>query len=405
MTLQDKLVWNVFRTKLAGCGYNISQVSDLYTLYKDGQISHSDLGMCDILNTRLEEIKLEKTKTSIIPLEVLGRILRFVPTKYKAEILQKSTQYGPKAYLLHGQIEIWLDTCSIFSREDFKYMIQNPEINHNRLFYCAIINRFDDIATKLLGNPRVDPSLRNNAVVIISVLNKNADMVKLLLYDSRVNPGDVCNMALRCAVEFGYLEIFKLLFKDPRINLGPGKDRSKFNYLFERMVDHKNKTIMEILAPYLYDNRLGYYYYLNDLHVVWLADTRRLDLVKKLLESLRLNPLRWDAPLLTRAAAKGHVDIVKLLLADERVDPKAQNNLAIIEAAKYGHLDIVKILMTDKRVKPSAQNNLALRNAAKHGRLNMILTLLKDPRVSLKDAIRTARQENEKYVVTVLETL
>jgi ankyrin repeat protein len=69
------------------------------------------------------------------------------------------------------------------------------------------------------------------------------------------------------------------------------------------------------------------------------------------------------------AAEKGHLDVVERLLNDNRVNPVDDGNFAIIWAADKGHLDVVERLLKDKRVDPSTVNNHAIEWAASNGHL------------------------------------
>ena len=69
------------------------------------------------------------------------------------------------------------------------------------------------------------------------------------------------------------------------------------------------------------------------------------------------------------AAQNGHCDVLKLLLNDVRVDPAVADNWAIFSAASKGYCDVVELLLSDERVDgtraiPEAHSRAVLRTSA-----------------------------------------
>src|SRR3990170_2153039 len=78
------------------------------------------------------------------------------------------------------------------------------------------------------------------------------------------------------------------------------------------------------------------------------------------------------------ACKNNNIEVVKLLLQDLRVDPSDQSNDAIIWASQSGHVEIVKLLLQDPRVDPSGKDNKAIGFAISLGHIEVVKLLLQD---------------------------
>lgn len=108
---------------------------------------------------------------------------------------------------------------------------------------------------------------------------------------------------------------------------------------------------------------LGNKYRLSDVNTIKM-------LVKK-----RANYRIADDILLRWSARSGYLDIVRYLIDDLKVNVNAQDNAALCWSSFFGHLDIV-IYLIEKGAHVGALNNCALRWAASNGHFYVVTYLV-----------------------------
>jgi hypothetical protein len=89
-------------------------------------------------------------------------------------------------------------------------------VNHTVLInagHCGI-----NIISRLLKDPRINPTINNNNFIIMFASRGRLDVVNLLLADSRVNPADQHNKAIFSTAINGHARIVQRLLEDPRVD-------------------------------------------------------------------------------------------------------------------------------------------------------------------------------------------
>ena len=273
--------------------------------------------------------------------DVLGTIFKFIPSIDKSKVITSSKFY-PNIELLSGIFNLDdIEVCNSFSEDNFNILIQNDNLDRQKLFKC-VINRGLYKHVKILLNDKrnektIDPSVDNNYAFIWSLEKGNTKITKLLLKDRRVNPAVNDNYAIKKASRKGYLEIVKLLLNISFSNLSPNHNR---------------------VNPAIEDNY----------------------------------PIRL-------ASLAGHTEIVKLLLKDSRVNPSANANQAFRWACIYRRPKIVKLLLKNSRVNPYDRDNEALKYVSAYGYTEIVKLLI------YHSSIKTPKISDLKVFEIVLKSL
>jgi len=130
----------------------------------------------------------------------------------------------------------------------------------------------------------------------------------------------------------------------------------------------------------------------------------RVEVVKALIESQRVNLSEEHNIALMYAIVRGRSKVVKLLL-ETGVDASAENNTAIFLASAGGHVEIVELLLQHQDVNPSAQDNSAICCASQHGHWKIVQHLIDhraDPSANNNYPMRVALRRDHKQVIDVL---
>jgi len=178
--------------------------------------------------------------------DILSTLFQFLPSNYREKVITSSSFY-PNIELISGTFD--LDNkkvCNSFIEDNFKILIQNPNLDRQNLFQCVVSRGLIEYIKVLLEDKRkekiIDPSADNNKAIISASKNGHTLAVKLLLTDPRVNPSARDNEAIRMASINGQIDVVKLLLIDKRVN-----PSARNNEAFRLAFKNEHLEIVELL--------------------------------------------------------------------------------------------------------------------------------------------------------------
>ena len=243
-------------------------------------------------------------------------------------------------------------TTSIYWIEELKF---HRDVSRLKIIRCSIEEASEkgltDVVKSLLSDINCDPTVRGDYALRHAAENGHYDVVKLLLSDPRTNPQALINYAIDLASNNGHYNVVKLLLEKRVLD-----EKKLFRLYYSRSsssitrlsdieflptdsIDHwRNRLSMNVADPSDERNRS-----IRDA-----ARNGRSEIVKLLLQDLRVNPGDYNNVAIQNAAANGHYHVVKLLLSDVEVDPKVDDNYALRKAKQNGHWNVVKLLEQER---------------------------------------------------------
>ncbi len=326
---------------------------------------------------------------------VIGTIVRFIPTKKVTKIAKLSLKYSD--YVLKNHHFDLSQVCNSFSDKNFDLLMMNQNLDRQSLFKCVVKRGLVEQVKVLLKDEKVDPVI--SEALYFASSHGHLNVVKELLKDSRVEPDVENDISLSMALEKGHPDVVKELLKDPRV----ASDGVGYFIVGESIggnVEH-----LKILLKYGPNGHRTANPSVEDNEAIRLAsEYGHLDMVVELLKDPRVDPGDKNNYAITWAIQNDHIEVARLLLKDSRVDPNAalypavsgyHNDLvkeilknpkvdpsydddkALIKASSSGNLEVVKLLLSDDRVNPSAQNNRAILWAIDDKHIEVVELLLK----------------------------
>jgi ankyrin repeat protein len=324
--------------------------------------------------------------------------------------------------------------------------------NRNELFRWAAKNGQLSVVTKLLENPKVDPSDINNQALLAAETYEYKNIVNILLKDPRVRAkltpqqmakykireslGDILkpksedevkqaaleikdpNELLRTALnKIGSAELVKIAIQrgaDPNKVAGDVSNIKNPEIIRILLTDPQTKVAPNSLVykalkfgledeviKLLKDDKLNPGAK-NSIILVWAVGFGLKKLTQALLKDERVKPEAEEesiAEALSIAIARGNNDITRILIGDDRINTGGDYNRPIKVAAQFGNVEAVKLLLANPKVDPSQEDlstskpNYAIAQAAENGHVEIVELLLQDKRV--KDKLTV--EELKKY--------
>lgn len=216
----------------------------------------------------------------------------------------------------------------------------NPNYRNNYALLNSSAKNFADSLEKLLSFSSVNPSFNNNEALILAAENGSTDTLKLLLNDSRLTL-DINNKALTLAAENNHSDVFKLLLSDSRIG-----DSYYFHSLLILLIKNGNLDLVELLIEH------KIMFLEPDINFFILAcEYGHLDIIKLLLNKLKINISKNNESALFLASKNNHIDVVEFLITIPSIDISSYSNFCIKHCFYSGYKETSSRLFENKKVK------------------------------------------------------